>query len=86
MGAAKPVRPLTLGEGLALGREAPVKRRLVEGFPRAMAGASNRHNRGAPGSEGKHASPAQGVSPRRSYHLRAPMPMDMRHPLNPHPS
>ena len=45
MGAAKQVRPLTLEEYLALEREAPVKHELVEGFPHAMAGASDRHNR-----------------------------------------
>jgi hypothetical protein len=32
-------------EYLALEREAPVKHELVEGFPHAMAGASDRHNR-----------------------------------------
>jgi hypothetical protein len=45
MGAAKAVRPLGLEEYLALEREAPVKHELVEGFPHAMAGASDRHNR-----------------------------------------
>jgi len=45
MGAAKAVRPLSLEEYLALEREAPVKHELVEGFPHAMAGASDRHNR-----------------------------------------
>jgi hypothetical protein len=42
MGAAKAVRPLSR---LALEREAPVKHELLEGFPHAMAGASDRHNR-----------------------------------------
>jgi Uma2 family endonuclease len=46
MGAAKAVRPLSLEEYLALEREAPVKHELLEGFPHAMAGASDRHNRG----------------------------------------
>jgi Uma2 family endonuclease len=45
MGAAKAVRPLSLEEYLALEREAPVKHELLEGFPHAMAGASDRHNR-----------------------------------------
>ena len=45
MGAAKQVRPLTLEEYLALEREAPVKHELVEGFPHAMAGTGDRHNR-----------------------------------------
>jgi Uma2 family endonuclease len=45
MGAAKAVRPLSLEEYLALEREAPVKHELVEGFPHAMAGANDRHNR-----------------------------------------
>jgi Uma2 family endonuclease len=45
VGAAKAVRPLSLEEYLALEREAPVKHELVEGFPHAMAGASDRHNR-----------------------------------------
>ena len=45
MGAAKAVRPLSLEEYLALEREASVKHELVEGFPHAMAGASDRHNR-----------------------------------------
>ena len=45
MGAAKAVRPLSLAEYLALEREAPVKHELVEGFPHAMAGAGDRHNR-----------------------------------------
>ncbi len=45
MGVAKAVRPLSLEEYLALEREAPVKHELVEGFPHAMAGASDRHNR-----------------------------------------
>jgi Uma2 family endonuclease len=46
MGAAKAVRPLSLEEYLALEREASVKHELLEGFPHAMAGASDRHNRG----------------------------------------
>jgi len=45
MGTAKAVRPLSLEEYLALEREAPVKHELLEGFPHAMAGASDRHNR-----------------------------------------
>ncbi|WP_117236675.1 Uma2 family endonuclease [Thermus sediminis] len=45
MGVAKAVRPLTLEEYLALEREATQKHELVEGFPYAMAGASDRHNR-----------------------------------------
>jgi Uma2 family endonuclease len=45
MGAAKAVRPLSLEEYLALEPEAPVKHELLEGFPHAMAGASDRHNR-----------------------------------------
>jgi hypothetical protein len=44
-GVLKAVRPLSLEEYLALEREAPVKHELVEGFPHAMAGASDRHNR-----------------------------------------
>ena len=39
------MRPLSLEEYLALEREASVKHELVEGFPHAMAGASDRHNR-----------------------------------------
>jgi hypothetical protein len=45
MGAAKAVRPLSLEEYLALEREAPVKHELLEGFPHAMAGTGDRHNR-----------------------------------------
>ena len=44
-GVLKAVRPLSLEEYLALEREAPVKHELVEGFPHAMAGANDRHNR-----------------------------------------
>jgi hypothetical protein len=36
---------LLASEYLALEREAPVKHELLEGFPHAMAGASDRHNR-----------------------------------------
>jgi hypothetical protein len=45
VGAAKAVRLLSLEEYLALEREASVKHELLEGFPHALAGASDRHNR-----------------------------------------
>ena len=45
MGAARAVRPLSLEEYLALEREATQKHELVEGFPHAVAGAGDRHNR-----------------------------------------
>ena len=45
MTSAKAAQPLSLEEYLALEREAPVKHELLEGFPHAMAGASDRHNR-----------------------------------------